>query len=67
MARIKIDEIVKHLGFEFKSSLKKTVKAQFPEKQFDDRELFNKFVDTLSGECKKWEVVPDNFVEKGDY
>jgi hypothetical protein len=67
MARIKIDEIVKHLGFEFKSTLKKTVKAQFPEKEFDDRELFIKFVDTLSGECKKWEVVPDNFVEKGDY
>ena len=40
MARIKIDEIVKHLGFEFKSTLKKTVKAQFPEKEFDDREFF---------------------------
>ena len=67
MARIKIDEIVNHLCYVFKSTLKKVVKQQFPDKEFDDRELFKKFVDTLSGECKKWEVVPDNFVEKGDF
>ena len=67
MARVKIDEIVNHLGYEFKNALRKTVKIKFPDKEFDDRELFKKFVDTLSGECKKWEVVPDNFVEKGDY
>ncbi len=67
MARIKIDEIVKHLNYEIKRAFVKTIKQQFPDKQFDERELFNKFADYVAGECKKWEEVPDNFVEKGDF
>jgi hypothetical protein len=67
MARVKMDEITKHLSFEIKQAFIKTVKQQFPNKAFDERELFNKFLDNVAGECKKWEFVPDNFVEKGDF
>jgi hypothetical protein len=67
MARVKIDEITKHLSYEIKKAFVRTVKQQFPDSEFDERELFNKFLDNVAGECKKWEVVPDNFVEKGDY
>ena len=45
----------------------KTVKTEFPESKFDDRELYKKFFDNVVNECKKWETVPDDIVEKGDY
>jgi len=67
MAKIKIEDLVKHLGFEFKKALAKTVRKQIPEANFDERELFTSFLNSVSGEFKKWENIPDEIVEKGDY
>ena len=67
MAKIKIEEIINHLGYEFKKVLSKTIKQEFPDVKFDEIALFNKFKSNVSVELKKWENIPDNLVEKSDY
>jgi hypothetical protein len=67
MARIKLDEIISHLGYEIKKSLTNTIKKEFPELEFDQNKLYKEFLNNISKESKKWEQVPDDAVEKGDY
>jgi len=67
MARIKLDEIFNHLGYEIKKSLANTIKKEFPNLEFDQHKLYKEFVENVSRESKKWEQVPDDAVEKGDY
>jgi hypothetical protein len=67
MARIKIEEILNHLGYEIKRSLTSTLKKEFPDLEFDQNKIFKEFVSTVGKEAKKWEQVPDDAVEKGDY
>jgi len=67
MAKIKVEGFFKQLDYEIKKAFLKTVKSEFPESKFDDRELYKKFFDNVVNECKKWETMPDDVVEKGDY
>jgi hypothetical protein len=67
MARIKLEDIFKQLGYEIKRSLSNTIKKEFPTLEFDQHKLYKEFVDNIGKETKKWEQVPDDAVEKGDY
>jgi hypothetical protein len=67
MARIRLEDIFKHLGYEIKRSLTGTLKKEFPTLEFDQNKLYKEFVETVGKETKKWEQVPDDAVEKGDY
>ena len=67
MARVKIEFIFSHLSYEIKRAFIGTIKKNFPELQFDEQKIYKEFADTVSKECKKWENVPDDAVEKGDY
>jgi len=67
MARIRLEDIFKHLGYEIKRSLTSTLKKEFPTLEFDQNKLYKEFVETVGKETKKWEQVPDDAVEKGDY
>jgi hypothetical protein len=67
MAKIKVEGVVKQLDYEFKKAFTKTIKTQFPESEFDERELYKTFFENLVNECKRWETMPDDVIEKGDY
>jgi hypothetical protein len=67
MARIKLEDIFVQLGYEIKRSLANTIKKEFPDLEFDQHKLYKVFVDYIGKETKKWEQVPDDAVEKGDY
>ena len=67
MARIKLEDILAHLGYEIKRSLTNTIKKEFPELEFDQNKLYKEFISNIGKEAKKWEQVPDDAVEKGDY
>jgi hypothetical protein len=67
MARIKLEDIFSHLGYEIKRSLSNTIKKEFPELEFDQNKLYKEFLNNIGKESKKWEQVPDDAVEKGDY
>lgn len=67
MARIKLEDIFAHLGYEIKRSLTNTIKKEFPELEFDQNKLYKEFLNNVGKEAKKWEQVPDDAVEKGDY
>lgn len=67
MARIKLEDILAHLGYEIKRSLTITIKKEFPELEFDQNKLYKEFISNIGKEAKKWEQVPDDAVEKGDY
>lgn len=64
MARVKIEEIVDHLGSEFGRAFEDTVKKVFPEASFDRNQLFREFRRNVGRRCNTWETVPDQLVEK---
>lgn len=64
MAQIKIEDIVDHLGTEFRKALEATLKQHFPDKTFDSRTVFRTFKRMVYRKCSVWEEVPDNLVEK---
>ena len=67
MARIKLEDIISHLGVEIKAAFTNTIRKEFPDLEFDKNKLFKDFVNNIGKEAKKWEFVPDDAVEKGDY
>ncbi len=67
MAKIKIEGIFKHLEYEIKRALIKTVKKHFPEKEFDERVFYKDFAEAVTSECKRWESIPDDLVEREPY
>jgi len=67
MAKIKIEGVFKQLEYEIKRAFIKTIKKEFPDKEFDERRLYKEFADAVTGECKKWETVPDDVIEDARY
>jgi hypothetical protein len=67
MARIKLEGILKHLNYEVKRALAETVRKEMPDAKFDEKDLSNKFIENVGKEIKRWETVPDDLIEKGDY
>ena len=63
MARIKPEEIVDELCFEFRAALGEAVKQVIPDAQFDEQRLFQAFKSAIRGKCRTWETVRDSYVE----
>ncbi len=64
MARVKIEEIVDHLGTEFRKALHETVRKEIPDAEFNQHQLFREFRRAVGRKCNTWESVPDHYVEK---
>jgi hypothetical protein len=67
MAKIKIEGVLKQLDYEIKRAFIKTVKKEFPDKEFDERKIYKEFVEAVLGECKRWESMPDDVIERELY
>lgn len=67
MAKIKIEGVFKHLDYEIKKAFIKTVKKYFPDKELDEKAIYKDFVDAVTAECKRWETIPDDLVEREPY
>lgn len=67
MAKIKIEGVFKELEYEIKKAFIKTIKKEFPDREFDERKLYKDFADAVTGECKRWESVPDDVIEREPY
>ena len=64
MARVKIEEIVDHLSTEFRNALDEAVRQEAPDAEFNQHQLFQKFLRAVGRKCNTWESVPDHYVEK---
>jgi hypothetical protein len=64
MAKIKTEEIVTDLGFQFRKAVVQAVQETLPGAQFDEMELFRAFKKALRRKCNPWEVVNDAYVER---
>ena len=64
MARVKIEEIVDHLGTEMRKALSIAVNNVIPDAEFDERQLFRAFRRAVGRKCNTWESVPDQYVDK---
>lgn len=64
MARVQPDEIVDHLGSDFRRALADAVNEVVPGARFDEHELFRAFKRAVRRKCSTWENVPDQYVEK---
>lgn len=67
MAKIKIEGVFKQLEYEIKKAFIKTIRKEFPDKEFDERKLYKEFADAVTGECKRWESIPDDLIEREPY
>jgi len=67
MARINLEKIFTQLSYEIKRALINSVRKQIPETELDSQKLYKDFVDAVGKECKKWEEIPNEAVEKGDF
>lgn len=65
MARVKIEEIVDHLGSDMRKALEQTVNTVVPGAQFDAYELFREFRRNVGRKCRTWETVPDQYIDQG--
>jgi len=63
MARIKLEQLLDHLGGKMRGALDDTLKAKFPDAQIDAQEFFRDFKRNLARRCRQWEDVPNNYVE----
>ena len=63
MARVKIEEIVDHLGSEFRKALADAISKEIPNAQFDQYQIFRTFKRAVGRKCSTWETVPDHYVE----
>jgi len=64
VARVKIEEIVDHLGTEMRKALSIAVNNVIPDAEFDERQLFRAFRRAVGRKCNTWESVPDQYVDK---
>ena len=62
MAKINIEEIIKHLDVEFRKSLDSTVREHFPDQKFNSRAVFKSFTKEVTEKCNSWERIPNKFI-----
>jgi len=63
MARVKIEDVVDHLSYEFRRALTDTIKKEIPDAEFNERQVFRTFKRNVYRKCNVWENVPDQYVE----
>jgi hypothetical protein len=64
MAKIKIEEIVGDLNFQFRKALSQTVQEIVPGAQFDELDLYRAFKKALRHKCEVWAKVNDAYIEQ---
>jgi hypothetical protein len=63
MARIKPEEVVDELNFEFRAALGEAVKEIMLDAQFNVQQLFAAFKHAIRKRCRTWETGRDSYVE----
>lgn len=63
MTRIKPEEVVEELSFQFRRALSLAVTEILPGAQFDEHELFRAFRRAVHRKCNPWENIKDSSVE----
>ncbi|WP_269522604.1 hypothetical protein [Coraliomargarita parva] len=63
MAKVKPQEIVDDLTYEFRRALEDAVKEVIPDAYFDRYELFRAFRRAVGRKCSTWENVSDSNVD----
>ena len=64
MAKIKMGEIMDHLGVQLQGAMRDTLK-EMRLTEISDRELFKAFQKAVKMRCGTWENVPDSSVDQG--
>ena len=64
MAKVKTEEIVSDLGFQFRKAIAQAVLETLPGSQFDEMELFRAFKKALRRKCTVWEDVNDAYIQR---
>ena len=64
MAKIKIQEIIRHLEHDLSYALKDAVSQTLPNVEFNESDLYRSFTHAVASRCPMWENVPDRMVEK---
>jgi len=62
MAKINIVEIIDHLEDDIRKSLEATIRANFPNQDFNSRTVFKTFKTQIDKRSKSWETVPNKFI-----
>ena len=62
MAKINIEEIIKHLDVEFRKALDSTVREHFSNQEFNSRAVFKTFTKEVTNKCNSWEKIPNKFI-----
>jgi hypothetical protein len=62
MAEVKIDDVVYHLGSEFKKALDDTFQRFAPGVRVDINAAFKYFQERVYKHCSVWEQVPDTCI-----
>lgn len=65
MARVKIEEIIDHLGTDIRKALGDAIQRTAPDAAVDRDQLFREFKRAVGRKCSAWEQVPDHCVEMG--
>ena len=66
MARIRVEQVIDHLGGKIRGAMDETLKAMAPDADIDVQAFFRAFKANLKNRCRQWEDVPNNCVEGGD-
>ncbi len=63
MARIRVEQVVDHLGSRLRGAIDDTLKALAPDANVDAQEFYREMKKNLGRRCRQWEDVPNNYVE----
>ena len=58
MARVKIEDIIDHLGSEMRSALAYAIEQEAPDADIDAHAVFRSFKRAVGRRCRTWETVP---------
>ena len=64
MARIRMADIIGHMGPDMQRALADAVNRVLPGVSYDQHHLFSEFREAVRRRLKAWENVPDHCVEK---
>ena len=63
MARIRVEQIVDHLGSKLRGAIDDTLKALVPDASIEAQDFYRELKKNLGRRCRQWEDVPNNTVE----
>ena len=63
MTRVKIENIIDHLGAKIRRALTEAVNNVDSDIDVDERELYLEFRRAIRRRCSAWEQVPDQYVD----